>query len=124
MKEQKDEYINGVKIERLPTFGEAESVKTIKQGRRVAMRHYRKDNAMNQDGYTLKGTKKRSPYNSQKQTKILCKRILKFNKTSSKQRAVVEKALASFESVEMFNHMELKIIAGINKFLCLRHKEY
>lgn len=67
-----DEYINGIKIQRLPTYGNALSIKTRKQGRTKSIDSIltSDQNLMGQDIYIPKGKKRKNKWGAKKNRKV------------------------------------------------------
>jgi hypothetical protein len=124
---------NEVEIEYLPTMGEAESMKTVKQGRRGTVNEYKKSGEVSElvtlsDNKT--GTfhfKKRSiKGNSNSMTEVLAHRILKFEKASDKQKQVCKIFLETPYSSQCPRrlHKTKGLIQSINRTLFRLHKKY
>jgi len=106
-----------INIQHLPTIGQAESVKTKKQGRKVDMKHYHKEVL-----YTDKGFKRRIPLANINLIKVLCLRIIRFEKSSTKQREFARMVLSTIETYGTCDSRFNIKIQSINKTLCLEYK--
>jgi hypothetical protein len=115
--------MNNVEIEYLPKMGEAETIKTVRQGRKGSL-------ATNIKGHTYADltTKKsiRKPRTENDPiVKVLCHRIIKFDKASESQKNVA-KAYLSKTSYDNYSEFvkHKRFVTTINRTLFKKFKEY
>lgn len=119
-----------VEVEYLPKMGEAESIKTVKQGRTRSIAdivHMPTGAEMAKDAH-MGGCvyrKKLSRQPTVQITKVLCHRILKFPKATKNQKALAQQWLDNYEEWDVRKGVSVSHkISSINKTLFKMHKKY
>jgi hypothetical protein len=122
---KEDDTYEGVVIERLPTIGEAYSMKTISQGR-VGNIY---ENCMSEPLLVRKGRGRvaighRSLRADNTATLVFnANRIIKFKHATPRQVALAVKLLGLIESKAIFAN-EAKTVFGITRSLSKKHKDF
>ena len=112
-----------VEVEYLPTLGEPENIKTIKQGRRGSVQSHA--NGKTFSDLTTRKTIRKTRNNNAAMTEILCHRIIKFSKSSEAQIKLAETYLGKIIFDNMDQHEAIKRkISNVNKWLFKKFKDY
>jgi len=124
-------YIDGVLVEKIPTMGEAESIKTIKQGRNKSLKTIATNityaDLARKEGTNILG-RKAYKGNTISMTRVLCNRILKFDKSSAGQKKLCYAWLNRIDREEKNFYSDsislARKIQNINRSLFRKFKEY
>jgi uncharacterized transporter YbjL len=132
-----EEEKEDVEIEYLPTLGEAYSTKTIKQGRKLKTQQEKIFDDIMSGSFTRSSTS-RSLFSKRRSTlslndyKVMCARIIRFEKSTEKEKEVARKLIEHINTREVKTKKELEEAADNyrlvkildTKFRQMFHRKY
>jgi len=126
--EKEKEFVDGVEVQKLPTIGEAYSMKTAKQGRVGTVKQNSGYDATdiartivsNKTKYKARSFRK----NTLVEVKFNCKRIINYKLATTAMKKAATDCLHNIETAERVNNYLITTVNGITRTLSKKYKDF